>query len=249
MDTKSLLKLIGEGETKSAIDMLIGFIETYYARFATEVWLISSRYNQVMKEWIGGRLPLNDYQIELNSINKSILDIVNSVDDSDTGNFHVKKSIEEIQEAVLQLNERYENCRKKAKTIQTTVTRLREKNEIGRKLGELFINYPDLVDIYAETDREGIIIGLAIKFKIVPDTKAIDIFEGVVDKMTGNFSRGCIVNALAEVVYSGQLRIGDDARIYAILDLLLTNADEPLEKNIIRVKTDLDYLLGRFGAR
>ena len=242
METKDLISLIGQGEIKEAIDILLKFLDTYYARFAADVLQIASRYNQINKERNAGVLPQNDYSVEINSVRRSLIELVISIEGLSDSNYKVKKGQEEVKLEIQNLAQRFEECRKKSKSIQTTPTRLREKNEIGKKIGELFLSHPDLIDAYQESEDEGVIVGLANRFKVVPDTKAIDIFEGVYGNLTGNFSKGCIVNALAEVVYSG-LRIGDDTRIYKMLNTLSQNADEPLRRNIQRVEADLNYLL------
>jgi len=54
-----------------------------------------------------------------------------------------------------------------------------------------------------------------------------------------------IVNALAELIYSGQLRFGDEEKIKSILTRIKTNGDLPLKKNIERVEVALDFLLGK----
>ncbi|MBL7774535.1 MAG: hypothetical protein JNK89_00945 [Saprospiraceae bacterium] len=245
MEANDLIQLIGKGEIKTVIDTLLQFLDSYYARFATDVLHISSRYNHITKERNAGILPPGDYNIELNSVSRSLIELVISIEGLNGSHYKTKKDVEAIREQVRELVCRYEECRKKAKTIQTIPTRLREKNEIGRKMGELFVSHPELIEAYRESGEEGVIVGLANRYRVVPDTDAIDIFESAVRNTTGNFSRGCIVNALAEIVYSGQIRIGDDARIFNLLSTLSQNADEPLLRNIQRVEADLNYLLGR----
>jgi hypothetical protein len=246
MEISRLKSLVRKGEVEDAINQLTEFVSEYHARFAKDVYLLSARFQLVKNERISGRMPIGDYQIEFNSITNSLWEIIKTLEDLDLDSYKKKKNQSDVEKEIMELAERYDHSRKKAKTIQTTPTRLREKNEICKKLVDIFINYPDLLSRFSNTENEGIIAGIANRFKIIPDTTGIDIFERVVNKISGNFPKVCIVNALAEIVYSGQIRFGDELRIYGILDLLSEGAVGPLDKNIQRVRSELDYFLGKF---
>ncbi|MEZ5040361.1 MAG: hypothetical protein R2828_10725 [Saprospiraceae bacterium] len=240
-----LKKLISKGETKATIERLLEFVSTYYTRFAPEVLMISSRFNQINLERNRGTLPIDDYKIEMNSITYSLLQIIESIEGLTEDNFKKKKRKEDVIELVAELDKRFAQSRRNANTIKSNPTRLREKNDVARELGDIFINHPELIDDFYNTSSEGIITGIANKYKRVPEISAIDFFESVAKNISGNFTKCCIVNALAEIIYTGQLRFGDDERIYNLLDILNPNSAQTVEKNISRVNTELNYFLGK----
>jgi len=125
-----------------------------------------------------------------------------------------------------------------------TSARLRMKNDLLRKIGDKFIQRPTLVAKYENSGQEGILAGIALKIKMYPDYQDLDVLESLTEQASGNFARGAIVNALAELVYSGQLSIGDDRRVIGLLERLELNSDVPLQKNVERVRAALEYLLG-----
>ncbi|MBK6623335.1 MAG: hypothetical protein IPG32_21645 [Saprospirales bacterium] len=241
---KELMTLISQGEIRHTIELLLGFVDKHYTRFTPEVYLISSRFSQVSKENREGVLPHSDYTIEINSISKSLLDIVESIEGLSEENFKLKKNREEIMRAISELENRFDQSRTKAKTIQSNPTRLREKNEIARELGEIFINHPELIEPFYGTTSEGVITGIANRYKRLPELTGIDFFESIARNDMGNFTKCCIVNALAEIIYTGQLRIGDDQRISNILDSLFPNSFQTVKLSITRVSAELDYFLG-----
>lgn len=248
MVIEELKNHISRGETEATIKLLLEFVNTYYTRFAPEVLMISSRYNQVTDERNRGVLPMDDFKIEMNSITYSLLQIIDSIEGLTEENFKKKKSKLEILDQIKELELRFAKSRKKANAIKSNPTRLREKNDVARELGEVFINHPELIPDYFNSDSEGIITGIANKYKRVPEMEAIDFFESVAKNIKGNFTKCCIVNALAEIIYTGQLRFGDDERIYTLLDILHPDSAETVEKNISRVNTELNYFLGKVIA-
>lgn len=245
MNPEALRDLISGGELEQPIEELLKFVKDYYTRFAPEVIIISSRYNQIQSERRANTLPLSDYKIEINSIARSLLQIIDSVEGLSEKNFKPKKGKEDILPRIQDLERRFAQSRKKAKAIQSNPTRLREKNDIARELGEIFINHSELIESYYGTDSEGIITGISNRYKRVPEIDGIDFFESILPHVHGNFTRCCIVNALAEIIYTGQLRFGDDQRIYKILDILHPDAAPTVGHNITRVNAELDYFLGK----
>ncbi|MEM6723475.1 MAG: hypothetical protein AAF598_05515 [Bacteroidota bacterium] len=245
MNPEILKNMILNGETNSCLQELYTFVQRYYTRFASDVILISSRHKQVEAERNQGVLPGDDYRLEMNSINRSILQIIDSIEGLTEANFKPKKSDSDVRLKIQELDERFEKSRKRAKAIQSNPSRLREKNDIARELGELFINHSELIGSFYGTTSEGIITGIANRYKRVPEIEGIDFFESVMNNVDGNFTKCCIVNALAEIIYTGQLRIGDDQRIYQMLDTLHPESTTTVEHNITRVNSELDYFLGK----
>ena len=241
---KELVDLISQGSLQDAINLLLQFTETHYTRFAPDIYLISSRFNQVSKEHRIGSIPRSDYNIEINSITNSLLEISLSFEGMEESSFKKKKTKEEVLKAISDLDNRYAQSRTKTKTIQSNPTRLREKNDIARELGEIFINHPEMIEEFLNTRSEGIITGIANRYKRIPDTTGISFFESIANQNLGNFTKCCIVNALAEIIYTGQLMIGDDKRISTILDQLFPNSFQTVRLSITRVSGELDYFLG-----
>ena len=244
MTHNQLTTLIHQGEIQELLRILLDFVDKHYTRFASEIYLISSRYNQVLKEKRLGIIPISDYKLEINSITKNLLEIVNSLEGFEESNFKKKKSKEQVLDAISELDARFNLSRTKMKTIQSNPTRLREKNEIARELGEIFINHPELIQNFHKTTSEGIITGIANRYKRVPELSGIDFFETVASKDLGNFTKCSIVNALAEIIYTGQLMVGDDQRISKILDQLFQSSFQTVKLSITRVSGELDYFLG-----
>ena len=237
---------IANAEVGEAIKCFIDFVNEHYTQFASEIYIQSARFHQIEKERRLGVLPVDDYNIEINSINNNLLQIINSIEDLPQEHFKKKKGKEEVSKLLEDLENRFKQSRKKAKTIQTNATRLREKNDIARELGEIFINHPELIEANRETDSEGIINGIANKFKRVPTLEGIDFFETILknNNNLGNFTKCNIANALGEIIYSGQLRIGDDKRVEDILSKLYPNSFQTVRLSILKVNAELDYFLG-----
>jgi len=241
---QELMTLIRQGEIEETIAKLIEFVDQHYTRITPDVYLISARFNQISREHHLGTLPRNDFNLELNSITNSLLEIIGSIEGLTDENFKKKKSKEEVLALITDLETRFNNSRRKAKTIQSNPTRLREKNDIARELGEIFINHSDLIPSFHGTQSEGIIIGIANRYKRIPELSGIDFMESVAGNDLGNFTKCCIVNALAEIIYTGQLRIGDDQRMANILDILFPNSFQTVKLSITRVSAELDYFIG-----
>lgn len=236
-----LKNLISQGETELTIKTLLEFVDKYYTRFASEVILISNRYSQISKELRLGTIPRSDYSLEINSINFGLLQIIDSIEGLEEKNFKKKKSKEEIIQTIEVLESRFDKSRKRASNIKTNASRLREKNDIARELGEIFINHPELIKDYFHTESDGIITGIANRYKRVPESDCIDFFESVLPNVSGNFTKCCIINAMAELIYTGQFLGGDEKRIEYILITLFPDSSPTARQNINRVYTELEY--------
>lgn len=246
-----LLTFIRKAEIEETINLLVDFVDKHYTRFATEVYLIANRYSRVTSEKNKGLLEHSDYQIEMNSITYSLLEIIDSIDSLKEENFKKKKNDKEVFSSILELEQRFNQARKKSKTIQSNQTRLREKNDIARELGEIFINHPDLIKSYRGTLSEGIIAGIANRYKRLPEISGIDFFESVAEPILGNFTKCSIANALVEIIYTGQLQtqedpklVPDNERIANILDKMFPSSFQTVKLSITRVSAELEYFLG-----
>ena len=117
------------------------------------------------------------------------------------------------------------------------------KNDIAKSISENIIQFPGVISGFLPTNSNGIICGLSKKIQAVPEFGDLDLLELLTGDIGSNFTKGCVTNAIAELVYSQKLQIGDDERIRKILNVLKQNSDVPLVKNIERVESALDYLI------
>jgi hypothetical protein len=241
MEIKQLKRLISEGEIDQVIKYLINFSENFYTELNKDIFHTSARYNYLLRDKINGVVSVQDYNLELNSITFGLIEIVTSINDLDPKYFKKVDSSNQIHEDIEKLSKEFDDCQ----NIKSTPTRLRMKNHLSRKISEKFIQIPALINEFKFSDKEGIICGISDKIKLVPDNDDLDVLEEIARRATKNFTKGKIVNAIAEILYSGQIRIGDDVRIDDLLDLLNNNADLPLEKNIERVRVALHYAIGK----
>ena len=131
----------------------------------------------------------------------------------------------------------------KSRKIQNNSARLREKNQIVRKICQLLIKNPELIEQLKISNNQGIISGIAYKVNVMPNVEDLKLLKELTFKTRSYYAKGHITNALGELVYSGQLRIGDDRLIEEILQDLKNESDLPLSKNIERVETALKYFV------
>lgn len=245
METEKLKAFVIQGDIQDAISELVKMASNVYTDFALQIYQLSARYSQVIKEHNSGTIPQEDFWREHNSITASLLNILETIEDFHKGSLKRKKTKEEVINEIRSLGERFAATRKKAMQIRSNPTRLREKNEIIDKLAQIFIQNIELIKEFEATDDEGIIAGIANRYKKLPDVDGIDFFENSIDKVVGNFTKSCIANALAEIIYTGQLRIGDDARIEDLLSSLSKDSAYAVLKNIEHVKAELYHFLGK----
>lgn len=248
MDNKliynQLLELIGKDEIEKTLSLLSEFVNTHYARFTPEVILNKGRYSQIESEKVRGIISDEDYRREKNRIRENLTMIISSMEGLGAENFKPKKDEREIMMRIAELEISFGICRKKSQGFSSNASRLREKNDIARELGQLFIDYPELIKKFHGTEQEGVITGISNRYKRVPELSGIDFFESLSAKHLGNFTKCCITNALAEILYSGQLSMGDDKRIAGILDNLFPNSYQTVRLSITRVSAELDYFAG-----
>lgn len=248
IDIAHLKKLFLNGELEEVIERLKVFIGKYYTRLASDVLLISSRFNQVTIEMGQNKIGREDYSLEMESIRAEALRIIRSVEELGLENYREKDNKEDLLKQIKAHQERFEKSRGRANKIRSNAVRLREKNSIARELGDIFISSPELIEDYYKTDQEGIITGIANRFKRVPESSSLAFFESVELNSLGNFTKCCVVNALMELIYSGQLLAGDEKRVDDLLDELYPKSHHTVKQNIIRVNSELDYYMGKIKA-
>lgn len=232
---KDIISIISKGQTDKAISQLQKIRSSFSFGNKIEIDTISSRYNSLRRAQIGNLISFEEGERELAKINNSLLVILNSnLKEAETEEDDLFKKLESLGEKYIE-----------SKKIKNRPFRLREKNQITRKICQMLIEHPELMDKSKESKNQGILSGIAYKVRIVPDIEHLDLLESIAENSSSNFAKGNIVNALGELVYSGQLRLGDDYRILSLLGRMKENSDEPLVKNVERVESALGYLLKR----
>ena len=241
MEIKQLERLISEGHIDQAISYLLRFSENFHTELNKDILHTSARYNYLWRDKANGIVSVQDYKLELNSIISGLLEITASIHEIDPKYLKKADSLSRIREEIEKLAEEFEGC----ENIKSAPTRLRMKNHLSRKISEKLMQMPSLIDALKSSNKEGIICGISDKIKQVPDNDDLDILEEIAKRTTKAFTKGKIVNALAEILYSGQIRIGDDERMSELLDFLRNEANVPLEKNIERVRAALHFMMGK----
>lgn len=230
---EAIIKRIRLGETDKALKESYKIRSSFHFKRKIEMDTIAARFNSLQRDIHGNLINREDGQIELTKINTSLLTLLNKELNGDLEE-------EDYLKIILELGEKYNE----SKTIKNNPSRVREKNHITRKICQLLIEHPALTDQIKDSENQGLIAGIAYKTGIIPNIEDLDLLALIAQNSSGNYSKGNIVNALGGLVYSGQLRLGDDQNIKTILNNMKTNADAPLSKNIERVEIALDFLLG-----
>ena len=194
-----------------------------------------------MRDIRNGTISIQDHKIELNSITYGLLKLIESFNELNFDCIKPIQSPELIKKEIEKLAFEFDTCH----NIASNPSRLRMKNHLVQKISERLALIPNLIYSFQDSKNEGIISGISEKIKAYPDINDLDILEKIAHNATKNFTKGNIVNALAEIIYSGQLRLGDDSRIEYILTLLNNHPDIPLEKNIERARAALHFLIGK----
>lgn len=238
MEKEKLKKLIAKGKLEAAISLLLEISNQFLLSFNKEIILLSARYNAIKSDKIKGIINNDEYNIASNSITNSLLEIIALIDELDISKIK-KKSDSNISEKINKLNDEFEETRK----IAATTSRLRMKGNIAKSIGDKFIQFPEIINQFIPTNSNGVICGFCIKIQATPEFGDLDKIELVFKNISSDFTKGCMTNALAELIYSQKLQLGDDKRIIQILNKLKENADNPLSKNIERVEAALNYLI------
>ena len=227
--------LVRKGETKAAILRFDEYKRNLDSLTNIEIDSLLSRYNCLSTYLRTNQISQEEGSRELARINYAILQIVDDLDNKDKGIEKPNRELNQIQELAKEYLE--------SKQIQNNSSRLREKNQIVRKICQILIKNPELIDQLKTSNNQGIISGIAYKIKVMPDVEDLKILKELAFRTTGKYTKGQVTNALGELVYTGQLRIGDDRLIEEILADLKNESDLPLLKNIERVETALKYFV------
>ncbi len=109
-------------------------------------------------------------------------------------------------------------------------------------MAEKLIPWANLINEYKGTTDPAMICAIGRKVKIIADVGDLDILETIVPNANSNVTKGFLTNALAELIYAGQLRWGDEERVQAMLNILGKDADKALRTNVDRVKAAIEVL-------
>lgn len=237
MDQNKIADLIREGRIDAALKLLEELRPQVDSAHKIEIDLITARFNTSQKDLMLNQISYEEGSRETARITHALLQLLNKIYTKQDEKLPTKESAKAIVEglgaAFIFANE------------SNPALKLREKNEIVRLIYPFFIDYPGLVQELVDTDRQAIICAIAHKMKLAPNIEELKTLQRIAPNATSDFTKGHIVNALAEFVYSGQLRFGDDTIIFETLNLLKIEADIPLQKNIERVEIALQYFLGQ----
>lgn len=238
MKYEKVTHLIKTGKTKQALKVFTLFNKELDPLTRIEIDSLMSRFSCLATYSRTNRISYEEENRELAKINYALLQIIedqNSKEEEKNSDFeHDLKAIEKLAKEYIV-----------SKKIKNNASRLREKSQIVRKIAQILMKKPILLDQLKNSNNQGIISGIVYKMKVAPNVEDLILLKVLSLKVFGNYSKGQITNTLGELVYSGQLRIGDDELILEILNHLKTGADLPLLKNIERVETALEYFIGK----
>ena len=164
-----------------------------------------------------------------------MVESLNVYDISKAHQKNISAAVEEIR--------RLEDSVEKTRQMSSVHSRLRLRNQIVSIIGVKFIQYPQLINHFKAPYSAAVLCGICRKIQRAPETGDIEFLQEAANSSHGNFTKGNIVNAIAEIIYSHQLQLNDDKRIHSILNILKVEADKPLEKNIERVEAALEFLM------
>ncbi|MEL7163255.1 MAG: hypothetical protein AAFN92_21030 [Bacteroidota bacterium] len=244
LDLKGLKRSISLGNIHQVIEELMAFTEGSSSSMTTEIYHTAARFRQLESEKIRGMVTLQDYKVEFNSIISSLLEIIDLIQHAAVGTFQQVNPVEEVRKELAALSAQF----KETDTITSFATNIRMKIHIARKMAEKLVPWTNLINEYKGTDDPAMICAIGRKVKIVADEADLDVLETIVPNANSNITKGFLTNALAELIYAGQLRWGDEERVKAMLATLgkkegeAEKGDKALMTNIVRVEAALEVL-------
>ena len=234
MDKENIRYLISKGLTKLAIKELQAYRDELSDAIATDGQILAARFSRLQENYRRGLISMEEYDVAINRINDSILQIT-EIEQS------VRLSKAQVMEEVEALGIVYSSLSGE----ENRAERLRSKNMLVKEIYKLIAELRELPAELFQSDYEGVMSALAYYVQMNPDVRYIKQLDLLAGRAESHFTKGIIVNALGAIVYSGQIRFGDDVAIGKLLSQLSRHADLPLTKNIERVETALQYLIGQ----
>lgn len=238
LQLKHLKKSISLGNIRQVIEELIEFTEGSTSSMTTEIYHTAARYRQLEAEKLRGQIALQDYKLEYNSITFTLLEIIDLIQHSAIGTYQQVCPMEQIRKELAALSAQFQQTNE----MRSLASNFRMKIHIARKMAEKLIPWPKLIMEYKGTTDQAMICAIGRKVKILAEVTDMDILETIVPNAETNLVKGFLTNALAELIYAGQLRWGDEERIQAMLNAMDKDADNVLRTNIARVQATLDVV-------
>jgi hypothetical protein len=234
-----LNKLIADGKMEIAIHELVDFCKKFQTPFNKDVFLISSRYCRSKTERNNGIVSAEDYNLEQNRITVTLLELISVFEGAK--NFDKKTTLTLLKAEIEKIAGEFGSYQ----NISNNALRLRLKNQCYKQIGEKLAQNPNLIPLFQTSTCEAILCGIAEKIKRYPSIHDMAILEQIAANATKNFTKGTIVSTLGEIIYTGELRMGDEDRIKKILKHFSQNPniDTPLKQNIKNVKASLSFLM------
>lgn len=236
-----LRRAVAEGNLGQALHALIDYVEGSETPATTEVYLASARFRKLELEKQRGEISVNDHKTEFSSITYSLLEIIDQLSELDPHYFSEVPSMERIRAEIEELAQEFHQ----AMGIKSPLSRLRTQIHIARRMAEKMLLWPELLRSYQNTDDEALMCAIGRKVKIVADIEDLDVLEAIAPRAQSLVTKGFLTNALAELIYSGQLRIGDDVRVRYLCDVLGKDGDMVLLTNVDRVIAMVDFMTGK----
>lgn len=236
MDQNKIADLIREGKIDAALKLLKELRPQVDSAHKIEIDLITARFNALDKDSRLNQISHKEETRDLSKITYALLQLVDKIYSQETSFSSTKDSAKEQIEL---LSSFFKYILEERASL-----RLREKNHLVKLIHHFFVEHPSLVYDFLNTKEQAIIAAIALKLKLEPKIDQLHLLAQICPNALSRYSKGYIVNALGEFVYSAEIRFGDDAVIFKTLDMLKKDADITLLKNIERVEIALQYFLG-----
>lgn len=230
MEVDLLLSYLVDGRVGDTLQALLEEEASFSGEAVIDLRLLMARWRSLEKAQMRRELTRADYLQEFSTIHVDVQHFVRSQLSEDPTEQRTAVTLQQLCEEF-----------STASTIQNTAGRLRAKNTLSRKIAKHLLELPSFDQL--DLQHNAIICGVSRKIMLVPDYGDLTLLSQMLSFATGGYVKGCMVNALAELVHDQKLNIGDEVEVRRILDKLSEEADEPLQANIQRVQVALDYLL------
>lgn len=241
IEIKDLRKSISMGNIQTVVEELITFTEGSSSNLTTEIYFVSARYRTMESDKLRGVISLEDYKLEFNTIIGSLLEIVDRIQHAAAGTFQQVCPLDQVKVELEEMSVKF----KEADEIKSPPSMFRTKIHIARKMADRLIPWPKLLKEYEGTSDPAMICAICRKVKVVAEVTDLNILESILPNAESNIEKGFLTNALAEMIYAGQLMWGDEERLQAMLDQLNEKKEDPvLTTNVARVQAALDVMTG-----
>lgn len=246
IEISDLKKSISMGNIQAVIEELINFTEGSSSQMTTEIYLTSARFRTLEADKLRGIISLEDYKLEFNTIIASLLEVIDQIQHAAAGTFQQVSPVDQVKEELAELSIKF----KEADEIKSLASNFRTKIHIARKMADKLLPWPKLLKEYSGTKDPAMICALGRKVKVVAEVTDMNVLESILPNASSSLERGFITNALAEMIYAGQLMWGDEERLQVMLNELAKFEDDHLlMTNVKRVQASLDVMTGVLNSK